>query len=121
LTSLDPENAESSIKAIQKEHQEATLTDRRTFFSSKRYTKPILLVILFAVFNQVSGINAIIYYAPRSFEMTGLADRTASFSTMGIGLVNLISTMVGMVLSDRARRKLLMLLGSAGRITSLAL
>lgn len=121
LTSLDPENAESSIKAIQKEHQEATLTDRRTFFSSKRYTKPILLVILFAVFNQVSGINAIIYYAPRIFEMTGLADRAALFSTMGIGLVNLIFTMVGMVLIDRAGRKLLMLLGSAGLITSLAL
>src|SRR5690606_28058473 len=97
------------------------LTDRRTFFSSKRYTKPILLVILFAVFNQVSGINAIIYYAPRIFEMTGLADRTALFSTMGIGLGNLIFTMLGMALIDRAGRRLVVLLGSGGLITSLAL
>jgi sugar porter (SP) family MFS transporter len=120
LEQLDPENVESSIRAIRQEHQEATMSDSSAFFS-RRYSRPILLVILFAVFNQVSGINAIIYYAPRIFEMTGLADRAALFSTVGIGLMNLLFTLVGMVLIDKAGRKRLMLIGSVGLITSLAL
>src|SRR5690606_14265379 len=90
-----------------------------TFFSG-RYSKPIKLVILFAFFNQVSGINAIIYYAPRIFEMTGLADSAALISTTSIGLINLIFTMLGMFLIDRAGRGQLMLVGSLGLIVGLA-
>jgi sugar porter (SP) family MFS transporter len=120
LSALDPENVEASIQAIRREHEEATRVERPAFFS-RRYSKPIMLVILFAVFNQVSGINAIIYYAPRIFEMTGLADRAALFSTVGIGMINLLFTLVGMVLIDKAGRKMLMLLGSVGLITSLGL
>ena len=120
LERLDSDNVDTSIRAIRNEYQEAAGTARSAFFSP-RYSKPILLVILFAVFNQVSGINAIIYYAPRIFEMTGLADSAALFSTVGIGLINLVFTLVGMVLIDRAGRRLLMLLGSVGLITSLGL
>src|SRR5690606_18911305 len=96
LERLDPDNVDTSIRAIRNEYQEAAGVARSAFFSP-RYSKPILLVILFAVFNQVSGINAIIYYAPRIFEMTGLADSAALFSTVGIGLINLVFTLVGMV------------------------
>ncbi|HLT82062.1 MAG TPA: sugar porter family MFS transporter [Cyclobacteriaceae bacterium] len=120
LERLDPDNVDTSIRAIRNEYQEAAGVARSAFFSP-RYSKPILLVILFAVFNQVSGINAIIYYAPRIFEMTGLADSAALFSTVGIGLINLVFTLVGMVLIDRAGRRLLMLLGSVGLVTSLGL
>lgn len=120
LAGLDPDNVNASIQAIRSEQRDATQSNRSARLS-KRYSKPILLVVLFALFNQVSGINAIIYYAPRIFEMTGLADRAALFSTVGIGLINLVFTLVGMVLIDRAGRKMLMLLGSVGLIASLGL
>jgi len=120
LQALDPDNVESSIHAIREEHNQANKSDKPTFFSG-RYSKQITLVVLFAFFNQVSGINAIIYYAPRIFEMTGLADSAALISTTGIGLINLVFTMLGMLLIDKAGRKKLMIIGSLGLIVSLAL
>src|SRR5690606_18222648 len=89
LQALDPVNVESSIAAIKEEYMQTRLSAKTAFFSD-RYSKPIMLVVLFAFFNQVSGINAIIYYAPRIFEMTGLADSAALISTTGIGLINLV-------------------------------
>lgn len=86
---------------------------------TKRFRIPIMLAVLFAFFNQVSGINAIIYYAPRILEMTGLGDQTALLSTAGIGLVNLIFTMVGLSIIDRFGRRTLMGIGSVGLIATL--
>jgi len=88
---------------------------------TKRFRVPILLAVLFAFFNQVSGINAIIYYAPRILEMAGLGDRTALLSTAGIGLVNLIFTMVGLAIIDQFGRRRLMAVGSVGLIATLGL
>lgn len=121
LRDLDPDGAETSISAIKQELAEATRVTSHITFFSKEYLRPIVLVVLFAFFNQVSGINAIIYYAPRIFEMTGLGNSSALISTMGIGLINLISTMLGLLLIDRMGRKLLMYVGSVGLIVSLAL
>ncbi len=90
-------------------------------FFSKKYSFPIVLAFLFALFNQVSGINAIIYFAPRIFEMTGLGKESALISTAGIGIVNLLFTVVGMLLIDRLGRKTLMYIGSIGYIVSLGL
>lgn len=120
LQALDPVNVESSISAIKEEYMQTRLSAKTAFFSD-RYSKPIMLVVLFAFFNQVSGINAIIYYAPRIFEMTGLADSAALISTTGIGLINLVFTMLGLLLIDRAGRRMLMIVGSLGLIVSLAL
>jgi len=120
LQQLDPVNVDTSISAIREEYQLAKRSLQLSFFSG-RYSKPIMLVVLFAFFNQVSGINAIIYYAPRIFEMTGLGDNAALISTMGIGMINLIFTMIGMALIDRSGRKRLMLIGSLGLIVSLSL
>lgn len=120
LQALDPANVESSIRAIKEENMLTKQSDKTSFFSG-RYSKPIILVVLFAFFNQVSGINAIIYYAPRIFEMTGLANNAALISTTGIGLINLVFTMLGMLLIDRAGRRTLMIVGSLGLIVSLAL
>jgi len=86
---------------------------------SKKYRVPVTLAVLFAVFNQVSGINAIIYYAPRIFEMTGLGKHSSLLSTVGIGAVNFLFTLLAMNLIDRFGRKRLMLIGSAGLILSL--
>jgi len=88
---------------------------------SKKYSLPLLLAFLFAFFNQLSGINAVIYYAPRIFEMTGLGKDSAFLSTAGVGLVNLLFTFGGWYLIDRFGRKTLMYIGSIGYIISLAL
>lgn len=87
----------------------------------KKYRFPVWLAILFAFFNQVSGINAIIYYAPRIFEMAGLGSKSALLSTVGIGLVNFLFTLLAIQFIDRIGRRTLMLIGSVGLIISLAL
>ena len=79
------------------------------------------MAFLFAFFNQASGINAIIYFAPRIFEMTGLGKESALISTAGIGVFNLIFTVLGWFLIDRFGRKVLMYIGSIGYIISLGL
>src|SRR5690606_16756642 len=85
------------------------------------YRLPTLLAILFAVFNQVSGINAIIYYAPRIFEMAGLGTHTSLLSTVGIGTVNFLFTLLAIGFIDRFGRRTLMFVGSVGLIVSLVL
>ena len=79
------------------------------------------LPVLFAFFNQVSGINAIIYYAPRIFTAAGLAKSASLLSTTGIGLVNLIFTMIAIGFIDKIGRKKLMFIGSLGLILTLGL
>jgi SP family arabinose:H+ symporter-like MFS transporter len=90
-------------------------------FWTKRLSKPILLAILIAFFNQLSGINAILYFAPRIFELTGLGPKTALQQSIGIGVTNLIFTFVGLWLIDRLGRRTLLYIGSFGYIASLGL
>ncbi len=87
----------------------------------KKYRFPLILAFLIAFFNQVSGINAFLYYAPRIFESAGLGQSTALLSSIGIGVVNLIFTLLGVFLIDKLGRKQLMLYGSIGYIISLSL
>ncbi|MDJ1466581.1 sugar porter family MFS transporter [Xanthocytophaga flava] len=117
LQLIDPETAEETFIAIQK-HVDQPQT---TKLFSGSYSTPIMLAVLFAVFNQVSGINAIIYYAPRIFEMTGLGKNSALLSSTGVGVVNLVFTMISLNLIDRYGRKTLMKIGSVGLIITLAL
>lgn len=84
------------------------------------YRRSLLLVFFIAAFNQLSGINAFLYYAPRIFEEAGLERGSSLLGGVWIGLVNLIFTLVGMALIDRYGRKKLMYLGSFGYIISLA-
>jgi sugar porter (SP) family MFS transporter len=90
-------------------------------FWSKELRTPIVLAFLIAFFNQLSGINAILYFAPRIFELTGLGAQAALFQSIGIGLTNLVFTFVGLWLIDRAGRRALLLIGSFGYIASLGL
>lgn len=90
-------------------------------FWSLRLRKPILLAFLIAFFNQLSGINAILYFAPRIFEETGLTAKSALFQSVGIGVTNLIFTFVGLWLIDRLGRRTLLYIGSFGYILSLGL
>ncbi|MFM7292150.1 MAG: sugar porter family MFS transporter, partial [Planctomycetia bacterium] len=82
---------------------------------------PILLAFLIALFNQFSGINAILYFAPRIFEMAGLGEKSALLQSIGIGVTNLVFTFVGLWLIDRLGRRTLLVIGSLGYILSLGL
>jgi MFS transporter, SP family, arabinose:H+ symporter len=90
-------------------------------FWSWRLRIPIVLAFLVAFFNQLSGINAILYFAPRIFELTGLAAQAALLQSVGIGVTNLIFTFLGLWLIDRVGRRTLLYIGSAGYIASLGL
>ncbi len=90
-------------------------------FWTSRLRVPILLAFLIAFFNQLSGINAILYFAPRIFELTGLGEKAALLQSVGIGVTNLIFTFVGLWLIDRLGRRTLLFIGSIGYIVSLGL
>ena len=87
----------------------------------KKYRFPLTLAFLIAMFNQFSGINAFLYYAPRIFEEAGLGESTALLSSVGIGVTNLIFTLLGVFLIDKLGRKTLLYFGSVGYIISLSL
>lgn len=87
----------------------------------KKYRFPLILAFLIALFNQLSGINAFLYYAPRIFQEAGLGESTALLSSIGIGITNLVFTLIGVALIDRLGRKTLMYIGSFGYIISLSL
>lgn len=121
LQRIDPVNFKEVHKAIKDSHGILQEDEKSSLLFSKRYRFPVTLAILFAVFNQVSGINAIIYYSPRIFEMAGLGTLTSLLSTVGIGVVNFVFTLLAIAFIDRFGRKTLMLIGSAGLIVSLGL
>jgi len=121
LDKTDPEAAESIIQSTFDENQ--LVQAKSSFFDlfNPKFITITGLAVMIAVFNQISGINAIIYFAPRIFELGGISAENALFSTIGIGVVNLIGTMFGLFLIDRIGRKKLMLIGSIGYIISLGL
>jgi len=110
----------ASGEELIREIKNSVLQKKESLFSGK-YNRLVLLAFLIAFFNQMSGINAIIYYAPRVFEMAGLAKSSAFFSSAGIGIVNFVFTIIGWYLIDRSGRRKLLLIGSIGYIISLSL
>jgi sugar porter (SP) family MFS transporter len=120
FSTINPATADTEIASIERAHERSIKEKKGALFSTK-YSFPVALAITFAVFNQVSGINAIIYYAPRIFEMTGLGTDSAFLSTAGLGLVNFGFTLLAVNFIDRFGRRKLMLIGSIGLILTLAL
>ena len=122
LRIINPLNCSEELKSIQNSafDSQGIKHKKESLFSGK-YNRPIMLAMLFAFFNQVSGINAIIYYAPRIFEMAGLGAHSSLLSTVGIGLVNFIFTLLGINIIDKVGRRVLMMVGSFGLIGSLLL
>lgn len=116
ILSITGEATDEMIDAIRK-----SVSGVKEKLFSKKYARPLLLAFLVAFFNQLSGINAIIYFAPKVFEMAGIGRNGALLSSVGIGAVNFIFTLTGWYLIDRFGRKALMYLGSAGYIVSLSL
>ena len=122
LHQVQPAASESEISAEADEIIVASSEEVSSgHFWTRQLRKPILLAILIAFFNQLSGINAVLYFAPRIFELSGLAARAALLQSVGIGLTNLVFTFVGLWLIDRLGRRTLLYIGSFGYIASLSL
>jgi len=115
LSQLNPSiPIDEQIKAI----KASVIKTKAKFFTSK-YKTPILLAFLLAFFNQVSGINFVLYYAPRIFEAAGIDQSNTLIASIPIGAVNLIFTLLGMYLIDKMGRRLLITIGSIGYIITL--
>jgi sugar porter (SP) family MFS transporter len=118
LRIINPLNCDAELVSIQNSKLDSSNAKGGNLFSGQ-YKTPIILAMLFAFFNQVSGINAIIYYAPRIFEMAGLGTHSSLLSTVGIGAINFMFTLIGINIIDKVGRRTLMLVGSFGLIGSL--
>jgi MFS transporter, SP family, arabinose:H+ symporter len=121
LQRIEPEASKTEIAADADRIIAASSVEGSGHFWTSRLRKPILLAILIAFFNQLSGINAILYFAPRIFELTGLGAKAALLQSIGIGATNLVFTFVGLWLIDRLGRRTLLYIGSFGYIASLGL
>ncbi|HTF31515.1 MAG TPA: MFS transporter, partial [Flavitalea sp.] len=109
-----------AVRVIKEEQANVSLTIKENLFNGK-YNKPILYAVLLAMFNQLSGINAILYYAPRIFEMAGFDKENSFIQPVYIGAANLFFTLLAMNFIDKFGRKKLLLIGAAGDIVFLAL
>jgi sugar porter (SP) family MFS transporter len=118
LSRVEPENIQRRTEEIQASFQ--NIVSREKLFVRK-YSKPIFIAFLVAFFNQTTGINGILYYAPRIIENTGLAGSTSLQQAIAIGFTNLVFTFVAVFIIDRVGRKRLLLIGSVGTFIFLAL
>lgn len=118
LVSLGAENIDEDMAAIQTSLDLEHHSIKEPLYCRK-YSKPIMLAVMIAVFNQLSGINAILYYAPSIFEMAGFSEESAMLQAVLIGFTNLIFTMAALLIIDHFGRKKLMFVGSIGYIVSL--
>ena len=119
LKIINPElDAEQLMLEIKTEN-EGAIQGENIF--QKKYRFSLILAFCIAFFNQLSGINAFLYYAPRILEEAGLGTSTALLSSIGIGVTNMVFTLLGIYLIDRMGRKQLMYIGSFGYIISLSL
>jgi sugar porter (SP) family MFS transporter len=114
IDSVDEEIEEIKLSVVKSE------AGKQTLFS-RFYIKPISVAFLVAMFNQFSGINAILYYAPRIFELSGLTSSDSMFQSILIGVTNGLFTILGLTLIDRAGRKKLLITGSLGMSVCLGL
>jgi sugar porter (SP) family MFS transporter len=88
---------------------------------SPAFRRPLLIAIVLAIFQQITGINAILYYAPRIFEGAGFARMSAIGQSTIVGLVNMLFTVVAIVLADKVGRRPLLLVATGGMGVSLVL
>ena len=106
IEAIDIDSEISDIKA--------SMVQTKEYLFSGRYFYPISIAFLVAMFNQFSGINAILYYAPRIFELSGLSAADSMLQPVMIGITNGVFTIVGLVIIDKVGRKKLLIYGSLG-------
>ena len=115
MNKMGIDDVEKELREI--EAAEEGVEEYDGFFT--KYKKPAILAFLIAFFNQLSGINFVLYYAPEILELAGLAAKDSLFNSIAIGGVNLVFTFLGVYLIDRAGRLQLLIIGSIGYIASL--
>ncbi len=113
-----PEEVERQISMVQ--DQSNNEPQKKEWLFTRKYKVPLMLAFSISFFNQFSGINALLYYATRIFEAAGLEGQAGLLSSVGLGVANLIFTILGVVLIDRLGRRQLMYIGSVGYIITLA-
>ncbi|MEX0313237.1 MAG: sugar porter family MFS transporter [Allomuricauda sp.] len=111
-----PEETENQIQEIQSNLEHSTANES---LFQKKYSSILWLGFLIAFFNQLSGINFVLYYAPEILEQAGLGGKESLFNSIAIGIVNLIFTIIGVRLLDKLGRRQLIIIGSIGYIFSL--
>ncbi len=122
LRKIRPDDSDERLAEKADEIAQSSGTPReKTAFWTQRLKTPIFLAFLIAFFNQLSGINAVLYFAPRIFSMTGLGEEAALLQSVGIGVTNLVFTFLGLYLIDRLGRRTLLYIGSFGYIAALGL
>jgi len=119
LKLINPDQDSEKLMREIKEEMDNTVPNENIFL--KKYRYPLILAFLIAFFNQLSGINAFLYYAPRILTEAGLEESSALLSSIGVGVTNMLFTLLGIFLIDRLGRKQLMYIGSVGYIISLSL
>ena len=120
LRKIRPDDSDERLAEKADEIAQSSGTPReKTAFWTQRLKTPIFLAFLIAFFNQLSGINAVLYFAPRIFSMTGLGEEAALLQSVGIGVTNLVFTFLGLYLIDRLGRRTLLYIGSFGYIAAL--
>lgn len=119
LQIINPDSDPEQLIIKIRDEMENTVPNENIFL--KKYRFPLILAFLMAFFNQLSGINALLYYAPRILEEAGLGESSALLSSIGIGVTNMVFTLLGIFLIDRLGRKQLMYICSFGYIISLSL
>jgi sugar porter (SP) family MFS transporter len=110
------ERAKMHLEEIQ---HDAALPKSNDQLFQKKYKRVLWLGFLIAFFNQLSGINFVLYYAPQILEQAGLGGEESLFNSIAIGVVNLVFTLIGIRLIDRLGRRQLLIIGSIGYIVSL--
>ncbi len=121
MASIGVKDIEAEVAAVIKSNQHETLAPNATQFFNSKHSRIIWLAFFIAFFNQLSGINFILYYAPEILSRIGLAAKESLLNSIAIGGTNLLFTFVGLYLIDRLGRKTLMIIGSIGYIISLSM
>jgi sugar porter (SP) family MFS transporter len=119
LEKIEVAAVDDEIQEIKQSMAQTSNANSQLF--AKSHFKPISIAFLVAMFNQFSGINAILYYAPRIFEASGLTNADSMFQSILVGLMMGVFTLVGMLLIDKAGRKKLLIVGSIGMSICLGL
>jgi MFS family permease len=120
LAAIGEPDPELAAKRIEESLQTEAGLARESLWNGL-YNQPVLYVVVLAIFNQVSGINAIMYYAPRIFEMTGMAKDAALLRAVSIGVTNMVFTLLAISIIDKFGRKPLLIIGSVGMVLFLGL
>lgn len=120
LLKIGGKNVEEEIEEITESLKSETGAKKEKLFTAG-FKRPIVYAMLLAAFNQLSGINALMYFSPRIFEMAGFAQNSALLQSVSIGFTNLIFTLIAMTIIDKFGRRTLLIVGSVGMIISLAM